>query len=188
MGVRNHRKYLRARKRRSCWRNLDEHHRDCRHVPWRPKPCGSRFHGSDQRRTISYAILHILLLYTAQSLSIADWVSEIAPRSVQQPLSYIVGWLALIGWQVFLPGNAYIFSQQILALISLCRGPSYVSQGWQASLITIGSACAAIALSVFVVQKLTIAEGLAVATNCFGFVAFIIIVRDVLLQTIGKSC
>ena len=28
-----------------------------------------------------------------------DWVSEFAPRSQSKFLSYIVGWLAALGWQ-----------------------------------------------------------------------------------------
>ncbi|KAK5128122.1 hypothetical protein LTR08_004193 [Meristemomyces frigidus] len=102
------------------------------------------------------------------------WVSEIAPQRFQKQLSYVVGWMALLGWQVAVPANAYIFAQQIIALISVCN-PSYEVQGWQAALITIASATSAIALSVFVMQKLTLAEGLAVVAHCFGFVAFLAI-------------
>ncbi|KAK5682094.1 hypothetical protein LTS10_005219 [Elasticomyces elasticus] len=102
------------------------------------------------------------------------WVSEIAPKRVQKQMSYVVGWMALIGWQVAVPANAYIFAQQIVALISVCQ-PNYVSEGWQTALITIASAVAAITLSVFVMQKLTLAEGLAVVVHCFGFVAFLAI-------------
>jgi amino acid transporter len=107
-------------------------------------------------------------------MTLTDWVSEIAPKRTQKQLSYVVGWMALLGWQVAVPANAYIFAQQILALISVCQ-PGYVIEGWQASLITIGSATSAIALSIFVMQKLTLAEGLAVVTHCFGFVAFLVI-------------
>lgn len=89
-------------------------------------------------------------------------------------MSYVVGWMALVGWQVAVPANAYIFAQQIVALISVCQ-PSYASEGWQVALITITSAVAAITLSVYVMQRLTLAEGLAVVTHCFGFVAFLAI-------------
>ncbi|TKA56319.1 hypothetical protein B0A55_13195, partial [Friedmanniomyces simplex] len=102
------------------------------------------------------------------------WVSEIAPRRVQKPLSYAVGWMALLGWQVGMPAVAYIFAQQILALITVCD-PTYVIQGYQGALMTIASATSSIALSVFVMQKLTLAEGLAVVVHCFGFVAFLAI-------------
>ncbi|KAK3639640.1 hypothetical protein LTR22_017373 [Elasticomyces elasticus] len=80
------------------------------------------------------------------------WVSEIAPKRVQKQMSYV----------------------QIVALISVCQ-PSYASEGWQVALITIASAVAAITLSVYVMQRLTLAEGLAVVTHCFGFVAFLAI-------------
>lgn len=78
----------------------------------------------------------------------------------------------MVGWQVAVPANAYIFSQQILALICVCD-PGYTIQGWQASLLTIASAASAITISVFVMQKLTLAEGMAVVAHCFGFVAFL---------------
>ncbi|KAK4904848.1 hypothetical protein LTR49_025778 [Elasticomyces elasticus] len=102
------------------------------------------------------------------------WVSEIAPKRVQKQMSYVVGWMALVGWQVAVPANAYIFAQQIVALISVCQ-PSYASEGWQVALITIASVVAAITLSVYVMQRLTLAEGLAVVAHCFGFVAFLAI-------------
>jgi hypothetical protein len=94
--------------------------------------------------------------------------------------------MALLGWQVAVPANAYIFAQQILALISVCQ-PNYVIHGWQASLITIGSATSAIALSVFVMQKLTLAEGLAVVAHIFGLVVFLAILW-VMGPRAGEHC
>jgi len=73
-----------------------------------------------------------------------------------------------------MPAVAYIFAQQILALITVVN-PNYVIQGYQGALMTIASATSAIALSVFVMQRLTLAEGLAVVVHCFGFVAFLAI-------------
>lgn len=67
---------------------------------------------------------------------------------------------------------AYIFSEQILALITVCN-PNFVGKGWQASLLTIASSLAAALLSVFVMQKLTIAQGLAIVAHVGGFIAFI---------------
>jgi choline transport protein len=71
------------------------------------------------------------------------------------------------------PANAYIFAQQILALISVSN-PEYQATGWQAALLTIASAISAW-WSVFVMQKLTLAEGLALATHCCGLVVFLAI-------------
>ncbi|KAK3680311.1 hypothetical protein LTR37_021346 [Vermiconidia calcicola] len=102
------------------------------------------------------------------------WVSEIAPRGLQKQLSYAVGWMSMLAWQVSMPSVAYIFAQQILALISVCN-PGYVIEGWHGALMTIASGIATITLSIFVMQKLTLAEGLAVTAHVFGFVAFLAI-------------
>ena len=93
---------------------------------------------------------------------------------MQKQLSYAVGWFGLIAWQVSLSSCAYIFSTQILALITVIN-PDFVGHGWQASLLTIASSIAAVLLSVFVMQKLNLAEGLAVVAHVFGFIAFIAI-------------
>ncbi|KAK4913685.1 hypothetical protein LTR49_018019 [Elasticomyces elasticus] len=44
------------------------------------------------------------------------WVAEIAPKRVWKQMSYVVGWMALVGWQVAVPASGYIFAQQIVAL------------------------------------------------------------------------
>ncbi|KAI0477375.1 putative GABA permease [Xylariaceae sp. FL0804] len=100
------------------------------------------------------------------------WVSEIAPPRLQKQVSYAVGWLAMLGWQAGVPSSAYIFASQIIALISFCN-PNYVPQGWHSALLTIASAVVTILLSVFVMQRLAFAQGLAVAAHCLGFVAFV---------------
>ncbi|KAK5124732.1 hypothetical protein LTR85_001445 [Meristemomyces frigidus] len=102
------------------------------------------------------------------------WVSEIAPRRVQKQLSYAVGWFGLIAWQVSLSSCAYIFTQQILAIITLYDA-SYLMQGWQGALMTIASAMAAIITSVYVMQRLDFAEGLAIVIHVLGLIAFLAI-------------
>ncbi|CAO2648275.1 Nn.00g075420.m01.CDS01 [Neocucurbitaria sp. VM-36] len=55
------------------------------------------------------------------------WVSEFAPPSAQQFLSYIVGWLCVLGWQVGNTTIAFLSSQQIQGLIIL-NNPDYLPQ------------------------------------------------------------
>lgn len=102
------------------------------------------------------------------------WVSEIAPPRLQKQLSYVVGWMSAMTWQVGLPSCAYIFAQQILALISVCD-PSYVVKGWHGALLTIASASAAIVISTYFLRRLNLTEGLAIVAHCSGFVAFLAI-------------
>lgn len=89
--------------------------------------------------------------------------------------------MAALGWQVGQPATAYIFASQILALISVCD-PTYVYHGWHGALLTIGSATTSILVSVYVMHRLTIAQGLSVVVHCLGFLAFLII-----LWTLGPK-
>jgi len=38
-------------------------------------------------------------MYSNTDITNTDWVSEFAPRSQSKFLSYVVGWLAALGWQ-----------------------------------------------------------------------------------------
>ena len=82
--------------------------------------------------------------------------------------------MAMLGWQVGMPAVASLGAAQWIALICVVN-PNYVPLPWHSALMTIGSATAAILLSVYVMQKLTLAEGMAVVAHCFGFVAFLAI-------------
>ncbi|OQN95236.1 hypothetical protein B0A48_18628, partial [Cryoendolithus antarcticus] len=64
------------------------------------------------------------------------WVSEFAGPSVQKPLSYLVGWLSAVGWQVYLAGVCFMVGGLIQALIAL-NNESYMPQPWHQTLLTI---------------------------------------------------
>ncbi|KAK5173807.1 uncharacterized protein LTR77_002488 [Saxophila tyrrhenica] len=102
------------------------------------------------------------------------WVSEFAPRHLQKPLSFAVGWLCALGWQAAMPSVAYLGAQQVLALISICNR-DYVIQGWHAALITMAFVCLAIFFNTAAIGKLPVLEGLAVVLHIFGFFTFIVI-------------
>jgi len=90
----------------------------------------------------------------------------------------------LAGWQVGMPAVAYIFAQQLLAL-GVVVNPDYLIQGWHGSLLTMASAATSIILSIYVMQKLTLTEGLAVVAHVFGFVAFLAILW-VMVSTVAS--
>ncbi|KAJ9618854.1 hypothetical protein H2203_008670 [Taxawa tesnikishii (nom. ined.)] len=62
------------------------------------------------------------------------WVSEFAPRSAQKVLSYLVGWLCVLGWQVGNSAIAYLAGTMIQGLAVL-NNPDYVPQKWHATLL-----------------------------------------------------
>ena len=68
-----------------------------------------------------------------------------------------------------MPACAYVFAQQIQALVAVCD-LSYIPQGWHGALITIASAATAIVLSVFVMQRLTLTQGIAITIHIVGFI------------------
>lgn len=41
-----------------------------------------------------------------------DWVSELAPPQIQKILSYLVGWLTFMGWQVYLAGICFMVGSE----------------------------------------------------------------------------
>lgn len=65
----------------------------------------------------------------------ADWTCELAPKSWRKPLSYMTGWLLVLGWQADLASVAYLGGTIIQGLASL-NYPEYEVQRWQASRAT----------------------------------------------------
>ena len=55
-------------------------------------------------------------------------MSEFAPPSIQKPLSYAVGWLTAMGWQVYLAGICFMVGSVIQGLIVLNNLDTYVYQ------------------------------------------------------------
>jgi amino acid transporter len=47
------------------------------------------------------------------------WVSEFAPKRHQRFLSFLTGWLSVLGWQTSLVGTAYTAALAIQGLIAL---------------------------------------------------------------------
>ncbi|CAG5140244.1 uncharacterized protein ALTATR162_LOCUS667 [Alternaria atra] len=102
------------------------------------------------------------------------WVSELAPRKRQKFLSYVVGWLCVIGWQVGMASTAFAVTQQIQGLIAL-NMPSYVSHGWHGTLFSIAITICSIVFNTILVKKLPLMEGIALVLHIFGFFAFLVV-------------
>ncbi|KAK6434707.1 hypothetical protein LTR95_009103, partial [Oleoguttula sp. CCFEE 5521] len=54
------------------------------------------------------------------------WVSELAAPTWQKPLSYFVGWLTAMGWQVYLAGICFMVGSVLQGLIVLNNLDTYV--------------------------------------------------------------
>lgn len=102
------------------------------------------------------------------------WVSEFSPTSLQKPLSYTVGWLCCLGWQVGNTSVAFLASQQISGLVVL-NNPDYVPERWHLTLLVIGLMTFCQLFNTFFASKLPLVEGvLVLALHLGGFVGILI--------------
>lgn len=72
------------------------------------------------------------------------WVSILAPPAYQKLLSYITGWLTVIGWQASLASGAYVAGTLFQGFIELVD-TAYVPHGWHTTLLLYG----VVALAIF---------------------------------------
>ncbi|OCL02253.1 hypothetical protein AOQ84DRAFT_401335 [Glonium stellatum] len=112
------------------------------------------------------------------TLSIAEmasiqyhWASEFTPRRYQKFISYIVGWLCVLGWHAGMATTTYATAQQFEALIAL-NVPSYVIKGWHGTLFSTAITLFAIAFNTILVRKLPVFEGIVFFLHVSGFIAF----------------
>lgn len=96
-----------------------------------------------------------------------DWVSEFAPARFQKVLSYTVGWLCVLGWQVGMASVSYTAAQQIGAMAVLTSPDTYAIKGWHLALIDWGITFVAIACNTVFFKKLPLMEGLVMVLHWF---------------------
>ncbi|KAL8905156.1 MAG: hypothetical protein Q9207_002815 [Kuettlingeria erythrocarpa] len=108
-------------------------------------------------------------------LQLDHWVSEFAPKSIEKPLSYIVGWLALLGWVTGCPSAAQLTSSLVQGLILLKDENANVAALWQTTLFIMIFLIVAVAFNVFLASKLPLAEGIFLIVHIFGYFAFLIV-------------
>ncbi|KAK3354046.1 amino acid/polyamine transporter I [Lasiosphaeria hispida] len=101
------------------------------------------------------------------------WVSEFSPPSAQKFLSYLVGWLCVLGWQVGNVAIAFLTSQQIQGLIIL-NNPSYTPQRWHLTLLVIAIETLCQAFNTFLYRHLPLVETIALILHFAGFFAVLI--------------
>ncbi|KAK1750187.1 putative amino-acid permease [Echria macrotheca] len=101
------------------------------------------------------------------------WVSEFAPRSAQKFLSYLVGWLSVLGWQVGNVAIAFLASQQIQGLVIL-NNPSYEPQRWHLTMTVIAILTLCQSMNMFFYRALPILELVALVLHTAGFFAILI--------------
>ncbi|KAK7179191.1 hypothetical protein DPSP01_012091 [Paraphaeosphaeria sporulosa] len=101
------------------------------------------------------------------------WVSEFAPRSCQRFISYIVGWLGVLGWQSAAAITIYLSSNQIIGLI-IMHNPTYIPKAWHGMMVMWAILAVCYLFNTFFSKKLPLVEGVIVVLHVAGFFAVII--------------
>ena len=100
-------------------------------------------------------------------------VSEFAPKSSQKVLSYITGWLCVLGWQSGVAAQCFTVALQVQGLIIL-NNATYVPQPWHAVLLTIATVTVAAIFNTFLARKLPLIENFVLVLHVCGFFAILI--------------
>ncbi|KAB5555054.1 amino acid permease [Coniochaeta sp. 2T2.1] len=101
------------------------------------------------------------------------WVSEFAPQGWQRFVSYIVGWISVLGWQTGLASLAFLVGTMIQGLIVL-NNPDYIPQGWHGTLLVIAVTAFCIIFNTFLAKRLPMVEGMVLIIHILGFFAVLI--------------
>jgi choline transport protein len=101
------------------------------------------------------------------------WVSEFAPSSCQRFLSYLVGWLGVLGWQTAAATVSYLAGKQIQGLIML-NNSSYIPRAWHGTLLIWAVLGICLVFNMFFSRQLPLVEGVIVILHIAGFFAVIV--------------
>ncbi|KAE9970612.1 hypothetical protein BLS_001964 [Venturia inaequalis] len=101
------------------------------------------------------------------------WVSEFSPKSCQKILSYVVGWLCVMGWQTGAASQAFLAGTELQTLVIL-NYPDYDPQPWHGTLIVIAMAAFCGIFNTLLARKLPLVEGTVLILHILGFFAIIV--------------
>ncbi|PYH88707.1 amino acid transporter [Aspergillus ellipticus CBS 707.79] len=134
-----------------------------------------------------YTYLGVLVGFSFVILSMAEmasmaptsggqyhWVSEFAPPSCQQVLSYITGWVCVLGWHTGIAGCGYTVANMLVGLLAINYPDSYTYEPWHVTLLVIAVTVAALIFNTVFAQKLPLIEGVILIVHCFGFFGILI--------------
>lgn len=102
------------------------------------------------------------------------WVSEFAPPSSQALLSYLTGWICVLGWHTGIAGCSYTVANMMVGVIAINYPDTYTYERWHVTLLVIAVAMVALMFNTFLAQKLPLIEGIILIVHCFGFFGILI--------------
>ncbi|EGX88450.1 amino acid permease, putative [Cordyceps militaris CM01] len=101
------------------------------------------------------------------------WVSEFAPPGYQAFLSYVVGWLGVLGWQTLVTSIAFQAGTEIQGLLAL-NYDTYVFARWHGTLFVIAIIVFALVFNTLLASRLNLVEGAILVVHVFGFFCMLV--------------
>ncbi|EED14466.1 conserved hypothetical protein [Talaromyces stipitatus ATCC 10500] len=101
------------------------------------------------------------------------WVSMLSPPKVQKLLSYVIGWLMVVGWQAAAASEGYLVGSLIQGMIIMNNG-EYSPQPYQGTLLLWASIFFAVFINSVLSSALPKIEGLLLILHVLGFFAILI--------------
>lgn len=89
-------------------------------------------------------------------------------------MSYIVGWLCVLGWQTCSASAAYVAGTQIQGLLVLNYPDSYVYEAWHGTLLTIAVTVFSATFNTFLARKLPMIEAVILIIHVFAFFGILV--------------
>ena len=100
-------------------------------------------------------------------------VSEFAPPKFQKILSYGIGWLSVLGWQVAVASTSFQAGTQIQGLLVL-NYDWYVYERWHGTLLVMAVVAFAALFNTFAARQLPVMEVLLLIFHVCGFLCVLV--------------
>lgn len=97
-----------------------------------------------------------------------NWVAVLAPESYSKYLSYLTGWMSVIGWQAITCTTLYLAATMIQGLLIL-NYPTYVPQRWHGTLIGYVILAFSVLINTYLATMLPKVESVILLVHIFGF-------------------
>ncbi|KUL84393.1 hypothetical protein ZTR_08828 [Talaromyces verruculosus] len=102
------------------------------------------------------------------------WAAMLAPVKHQKVLSFVTGWLAVIGWQAALAASSFMTGQMIQSLAILGHQLSYDALPWQGTLIIWATLSLSLIVNLIGGKLLPRIEVVVLVLHILGFFAIMI--------------
>ncbi|CAD6588414.1 MAG: hypothetical protein ASARMPRED_003557 [Alectoria sarmentosa] len=100
------------------------------------------------------------------------WAAILAPKSSKGILSYITGWLIVLGWRSSIAAGSYLTGTTIQGVVVL-TSPTYNPKTWHGTLLTWAVVIAGLGINTLVSRVLAKIETLILILHIVGFVAIL---------------